>query len=198
MEFNAAVYSLGGGTIPDNQFFPSEENQEAFCPSNVESRSGAIYYDAKTGVVLDMPPLEAGKLLCSLPASKKVSRFGRPLKLALCDISRVHFYARAQRTVCATLPEGDKEEGMCALLMKTMYSAMDYTDHLQTRGYTSGRAWTSLFRNDETACQMLVHLDDLSLAILKCNRASRRRWASDANLDVTASLDLVREADSPS
>ena len=54
---------------------------------------------------------------------------------------------------------------MCALLMKTMYGTqdashvwqMDYTDHLQTRGYITGSAWTSVFRNEETDCQMLVH-----------------------------------------
>ena len=45
---NAAVYILGGGAMPDEGFFPREQNQEAFCPSSVESGSEVIYYDANT------------------------------------------------------------------------------------------------------------------------------------------------------
>ena len=56
---NAAVYSLGGGATVDEEFFPSEEDQEAFCSSNVESGSDAIYYDANTGVVLDNDKVDA-------------------------------------------------------------------------------------------------------------------------------------------
>ena len=35
--FNAALHSVGVGAIPDEEFFPSEEDQEAFCPSNEEN-----------------------------------------------------------------------------------------------------------------------------------------------------------------
>eukprot|EP00971_Amphidinium_carterae_P085084 1683267-Amphidinium_carterae.1 len=44
-----------------------------------------------------MPPLEAIKTLCSLCMSQGVSRQGKPLKLALWDISRAHLYGDAQR-----------------------------------------------------------------------------------------------------
>ena len=72
-----------------------------------------------------MPPLEAAKILCSLLASKRTSKSGKLLKLALYDISRAHFYGESQRAVYVTLPEGDESENMCALLHKTMYGTQD-------------------------------------------------------------------------
>ena len=73
----------------------------------------------------NMPPLEAAKILCSLLASKRTSRSGKLLKLALYDPSRAHFYGESQRAVYVSLPEGDEAENMCALLHKTMYGTQD-------------------------------------------------------------------------
>ena len=49
------------GAIPDEEFFPSEKDQEAFCPSNVENGGDAVYYDANTGVVLDNDKVNAAR-----------------------------------------------------------------------------------------------------------------------------------------
>ena len=73
----------------------------------------------------NMPPLEAAKILCSDLATRKTSKKGRTLVLALYDISRAHFYGRAQRKVYVTLPPGDEQEGYCAILLKTMYGTQD-------------------------------------------------------------------------
>ena len=89
----------------------------------------------------NMPPLDsldAAKILCSLLASKRTSKNGKLLKVALYDISRAHFYGESQRE-----PEGDEAEGMCARLLKTMYGTQDashvwqerYTKKLLERGF---------------------------------------------------------------
>ena len=75
----------------------------------------------------NVPPLEAAKVLCSMLATKRKSKRGKPLQLALFDISRAHSYGKAQREIYVTLPEGDDEEGKCALLLKTMYGTQDAT-----------------------------------------------------------------------
>ena len=46
-----------------------------------------------------VPPFEAAKILCSMLATKRNSKRGKPLKLALFDISRAHFYGKAQREI---------------------------------------------------------------------------------------------------
>ena len=59
----------------------------------------------------NMPPLEAVKILCSELATRKTSKKGRDLRMALYDISRAHFYGEAQREIYVTLPPGDEQEG---------------------------------------------------------------------------------------
>lgn len=116
----------------------------------------------------NMPPLEAAKILCSDLATRKTSKKGRTLVLALYDISRAHFYGRAQRKVYVTLPPGDEQEGYCAILLKTMYGTQDashvwqqdYTDHLKTAKFEQGKAWTSTFYHPEKDIKLLVHGDD--------------------------------------
>ena len=116
----------------------------------------------------NMPPLEAAKLLCSMLATKRKSKRGKPLKLALFDISRAHFYGKAQREIYVTLPEGDDEEGKCALLLKTMYGTqdashvwqLDYTALLLDEKFEQGKVWTSVFVHKEQGIKLLVHGDD--------------------------------------
>ena len=94
----------------------------------------------------NMPPLEAAKLLCSDLATRKKSRSGKALQLALCDIS-----------------PGDEQEGMCALLLKTMYGTQDaahvwqddYSSHLKNNNFIQGSAWTSVFRHKDRDIKLL-------------------------------------------
>ena len=131
----------------------------------IKKQHGALPVHESTS---SMPPLEAAKLLCSLAVSRKTSKRGKPLKLALYDISRAHFYGVAKRKIFVTLPPGDEEPGMCALLLKSMYGTMDashvwqsdYSELLSLHSFTTGKAWPSVFRHSGEDLTLLVHGDD--------------------------------------
>ena len=78
--------------------------------SRVVARGIKKQHGALPGHMLfsNMPPLEAAKLLCSDLATRKKSRSGKALQLALCDISRAHFYGVAKRQIYVTLPPNSK------------------------------------------------------------------------------------------
>jgi hypothetical protein len=116
-----------------------------------------------------MPPLEALKMLLSLMVTLRTSKRNRkPLKLRLLDISRAHFYGHAQREIFVTLPEGDQEEGMVGLLLKSMYGTRDaahiwqqsYTDVLLAAGFKRSAAWPAIFFHERLEARLLVHGDD--------------------------------------
>eukprot|EP00971_Amphidinium_carterae_P218872 4344365-Amphidinium_carterae.1 len=59
-----------------------------------------------------------------------VSPKGKPLKLALWDISRAHLYSDAQRDLYVELPPEDAQletdtETMCGLVLRSMYGTQD-------------------------------------------------------------------------
>ena len=90
-----------------------------------------------------MPPLEGLKILCSLLTSMKLSASGKQLSLKLTDISRAHFYGKAERRVFVTLPEGDETLGYCGLLKRTMYGTRDASAVWQ-------RSYTALLKKHDT------------------------------------------------
>ena len=102
----------------------------------VKKQHGALPGDM---LFSNMPPLEAVKILCSELATKKRSKKGKDLRLALYDISRAHFYGEAY----VTLPPGDEQEGYCAIFKKTMYGTQDashvwqedYSNHLKRKRF---------------------------------------------------------------
>ena len=67
-----------------------------------------------------MAPLEGVKYILSRCMSKKKSKFGRRLKVALIDIKRAHLKALARRKIYINLPDEDAEDGMCGKLNKSM------------------------------------------------------------------------------
>ena len=81
---------------------------------------------------------------------------------------RAHFYGESRRQVFTNLPEGDEEEGYCALLQKTMYGTQDassvwqetYTKLMDAHGIKNGSAWPAIFGCSERGLRMLVHGDD--------------------------------------
>ena len=115
-----------------------------------------------------MPPLEGLKILCSLLTSMKRSTSGKRLTLKLTDISRAHFYGKAERRVFVTLPEGDEEPGKCGLLKRTMYGTRDasavwqrsYTTLLKKHGFQTGKAYPCTFYHAGMDVRLLVHGDD--------------------------------------
>ena len=104
-----------------------------------------------------MPPLEGLKILCSLLTTLKRSKSGKKLTLKLTDISRAHFYGKAERRVFVTLPEGDEAPGFCGLLKRTMYGTRDasavwqrsYTSLLRKHGFVVGKAYPCTFYHAE-------------------------------------------------
>ena len=81
---------------------------------------------------------------------------------------RAHFYGNAERRVFVTLPEGDRLEGHCGLLPKSMYGThdaaniwqRDYTELLLREGFSRNTAWPSVFYNEQMDVRLLVHGDD--------------------------------------
>ena len=72
-----------------------------------------------------------------------------PLCLALADVSRAHFYARASRDVYIQLPKEDARSGerdVCGKLLRTMYGTLDavekwgehYSQILLSHGFVRG------------------------------------------------------------
>ena len=115
-----------------------------------------------------MPPLEALKVLCSLMTSKKKSRFNKPLKLRILDISRAHFYGLSRRPVYTNLPPGEEVEGRCARLTKTMYGTQDaasiwqqtYSQLLKDNNVEAGKAWPAIFSHEASDTIFMCHGDD--------------------------------------
>ena len=117
-----------------------------------------------------MPPLEALKLQASLMVSRKYSKRGRRLKIAVFDISRDHMYGVAQRKVYVQLPEGDQEPGTVGLLNKSLYGTQDashiwqsdYAGHIcsEKGGYKQGLSNTAVFFNEAQDSRGTVHGDD--------------------------------------
>ena len=67
--------------------------------SRIVVREVKKQHGALPGHVLfsNMPPLEAAKILCSELTTKKNSKKGKPLKLALYDTLRAHFYTERRK-----------------------------------------------------------------------------------------------------
>ena len=83
-------------------------------------------------------------------------------------MSKAHLYGKAQREIYATLPEGDEQPGMCALLLRSMYGTQDaakiwqddYADHLVAKGFTQGISNGAIYANFEDGAISLVRGDD--------------------------------------
>ena len=74
-------------------------------------------------------------------------------KIEFIDIKRAFFHATARREVYVDLPEEDAEEGMCALLVKSLYGTRDapqnwevaYSDYLVQIGFRKGKSSPCIF-----------------------------------------------------
>ena len=97
------------------------------------------------------------------------SKSGNALKVRLLDISRAHFYGEAERDIFVQLPEGDRQEGFCGKLVKSMYGTRDasaiwqrsYTELLIRAGFAKNQAWPSCFYHEGYGgIRVLVHGDD--------------------------------------
>ena len=100
---------------------------------NPEYRSRLVAKEIKINKRDDLfaatPPIEALKMLLSAAVTegkgyRKGNREGG-MKLEFIDVRRAYFQANAVRDVFVELPEEDAEEGMCGMLLKSMYGTRD-------------------------------------------------------------------------
>ena len=69
------------------------------------------------------------------------------------------------------LPDGDKEEGMCGILCKSMYGTRDaaqnwgaeYTQFMESIGFETGKASPCTFYNRTKELRCVVHGDDFTI-----------------------------------
>ena len=93
-------------------------------------RSGLLAQELNLSRLFELyaatPPLEFIKYLISFCASSQGS--SRPTQLTISDVKKAYFYAPATRRVFVALPledQGPGEEGMCALLERSLYGTRD-------------------------------------------------------------------------
>ena len=104
-------------------------------------------------------------------ASQPIEDPSDPLCLTLADVSRAHFYAKAEREVYIQLPPEDPRSGekdVCGKLLRTMYGTLDaadrwsahYSSILVSHGFVRGTASPCQFLHKAWRVQMMVHGDD--------------------------------------
>ena len=117
-----------------------------------------------------MPPLEAFYSLIVLFCIFAPKGY----KLGFFDISRAHFYGKAQREIYVELETEDKVQfgsDKCGLLNRSMYGTQDasqiwqkdYTELLRTHGFVQGVSNGAVFYNSELDCRVMVHGDDFAV-----------------------------------
>ena len=106
-----------------------------------------------------------------------------PLCLTLADVSRAHFYAKAEREVYIQLPREDprsNDKDTCGRLLKTMYGTLDAADRwsehysgiLMAHGFERGKASPCQFIHPAWGVRLIVHGDDF---IMVTKRAGREK-----------------------
>ncbi|CAK0841220.1 unnamed protein product, partial [Prorocentrum cordatum] len=134
-----------------------------------------------------MPPLEAMRSLVSLMVTwtreaplhiqeslRKKGRKPGNFKIGFFDISRAHFYGKAQRRIFVELEEESRKEygeDKCGLLLKSWYGTQDaskiwqgdYTELLEEHGYKAGVSCPAVFYKEVDETRLLGHGDDFAV-----------------------------------
>eukprot|EP00971_Amphidinium_carterae_P199491 3959076-Amphidinium_carterae.3 len=149
-----------------------------------------------------MPPLDPIKTLCSLCMTLGVSPKGKPLKLALWDISCARLYGDAQRDLYVELLPEDEQlesdtEPMCGLLLRSMYGTQDasqiwqkdYAKLLGGKPWKQGDSNGALFYDTVSQARAVMQRDNLLLLgdeddILKLDETLRSRSSLSLRLQV--------------
>ena len=71
------------------------------------------------------------------------------------DIKKAYFHAKSRRKVFVNLPKEDQDEGMCGMLMKSVYGTRDaaqnweieYAEFMVNAGFTRGMAVPCIFNH---------------------------------------------------
>ncbi|CAK0864353.1 unnamed protein product, partial [Prorocentrum cordatum] len=121
-----------------------------------------------------MPPLEAMRSLVSLMVTWTRGRKPGNFNIGFFDISRAHFYGKAQRRIFVELEEESRKEygeDKCGLLLKSWYGTQDaskiwqgdYTELLEERGYKAGMSCPAVFYKEVDETRLLGHGDDFAV-----------------------------------
>ena len=129
------------------------------------------------------PPLEALRAILSLTATREfwpkecwegASAEGpQRVQISFIDISRAYFNARTTDSdpVYVDLPEEDKEDGMCGILVKSMYGTRDadhnweheYREFMEGERFVVGQASPCVFKHPKRKIRAVIHGDDFTL-----------------------------------
>ena len=121
------------------------------------------------------PPLEAKKMLFSFAVTEGIGyKHGKKeegMKLDFIDIRRAYYHAEARRKLYIKLPEGDQEEGMCGVLLKSLEGTRDaaqnweytYSNFMKSIGFERGKATPCIFTLSSKDLRVVVHGDDFTV-----------------------------------
>jgi len=144
---------------------------------NPNYRSRMVGREIKCDKRMDLfsatPPLETLKMITSICARRQSD--AKPCRMAIVDIKRAYFYAKARRPVFIEIPAEDREEGeegMVGQLQLSLYGTRDaaqnwaaeYTSLLTELGFRIGKASPCNFMHDERNIALTVHGDDFTIA----------------------------------
>ena len=147
---------------------------------NEEYRSRLVAQELKSKSIMEdmfaaTPPLEVKKMLFSMAVTEGIGYYGKNkkggMKIEFIDIRRAYFHSPARRKVYVKLPEEDYEEGMCGMLLKSMYGTRDaaqnwewsYVKAMTDLGFDRGVAIPCLFYHKERNVRVAVHGDDFTI-----------------------------------
>ena len=120
------------------------------------------------------PPLEALRMLLRMARMRRTRRSGRKkCKLLFIDVKKAHLNAKVDEGdyVYVQLPaEANAKEGHCGRLLRWLYGTRnaasswekEYTEKLESEGYTRGKAAPTTFFNKDKDSRCVVHGDDFT------------------------------------
>ena len=93
------------------------------------------------------------------------------MKIEFIDIRRAYYQATARRKVYVELPDGDNEEGICALLRKSLQGTRDaaqcweheYVNFMQDLGFAKGVSTPCVFYHTARNLRAVIHGDDFTI-----------------------------------
>ncbi|CAK0880049.1 unnamed protein product, partial [Prorocentrum cordatum] len=117
---------------------------------------------------------ETGPPLHIQESLRKKGRKPGNFKIGFFDISRAHFYGKAQRRIFVELEEESRKEygeDKCGLLLKSWYGTQDaskiwqgdYTELLEEHGYKAGVSCPAVFYKEVDETRLLGHGDDFAV-----------------------------------
>ncbi|CAK0839220.1 unnamed protein product, partial [Prorocentrum cordatum] len=112
--------------------------------------------------------------LIEIESLRKKGRKPGNFKIGFFDISRAHFYGKAQRRIFVELEEESRKEhgeDKCGLLLKSWYGTQDaskiwqgdYTELLEEHGYKAGMSCPAVFYKEVDETRLLGHGDDFAV-----------------------------------